>query len=99
MLVKVFFGNQQPREGLVERIVEWRAFDVKMLERYEGEVPPAIHRHSGMSGLSGEAPFWAMTVDYGKRHALMTIEWCDKALQDLEKEREGEQTHPGPAAR
>jgi DNA-binding PadR family transcriptional regulator len=95
MLVKVFFGNQQPREALAERIREWRTFHVKMLGQYEGEVPPAIDRHSSMPGLSEEVPFWALTVDYGKRYARMTIEWCDDALRNLEREQESEPAQPG----
>ncbi len=86
LLVKVFFGNKMPREQFVEQIRQYRSLCVGLLRKYEEEVPPVIEHYSRMTGAVEDARFWGLTLDFGKRQARTGIDWCDAALEEIERE-------------
>jgi PadR family transcriptional regulator, regulatory protein AphA len=84
LLVKVFFGNQMPPDQFKEHLEKWRGFHVDKLQKLEMEVPPIIEKYSAKAGGGGDPYYWGLTLDFGRRHARMVVEWCDQALKDLE---------------
>jgi PadR family transcriptional regulator, regulatory protein AphA len=88
LLVKVFFGRQMPPGRFREHLQQWRAFHLDLLQKYDLEVPPVIREYSTRAGSPEDPYYWGLTLDFGRRHALMVIEWCDQALKNMEKSRE-----------
>lgn len=84
LLVKVFFGNQMPPVQFKNHLMKYREYHVGLLQKFEKEVQPVIE-HSTRGDSSKDPYYWALTLDFGKRHARMVIDWCDQALKDLEK--------------
>ncbi len=84
MLVKVFFGNQLPTDQFKNHLKCWREYYTDLLNKYEVEVLPIIQRQSTKAGFSEDSTYWNLSLDFGRRHARMVIEWCDQALKDLE---------------
>jgi DNA-binding PadR family transcriptional regulator len=87
LLVKVFFGSQMHPNRLREHLKRWREYYLDMLRKYEKEVQPIVKQHSAKAGESSDSDYWALTLDFGQRHARMVVEWCDQALKDLEASR------------
>ena len=81
MLVKVFFGNQMSPEQFAEQITQWREYHVGMLKRLEKEVPPVVKDYSKLMGSTEDARYWKFTLDFGRRHTQMVIDWCDQVLK------------------
>jgi PadR family transcriptional regulator AphA len=88
ILVKVFFGHQMPPDRFKEHLQKWRAFHVRLLEKYDQEVPPVIQKFSNRARSPEDPYYWELTLDFGRRHASMVIGWCDQALKKLEKTQE-----------
>jgi PadR family transcriptional regulator, regulatory protein AphA len=84
MLVKVFFGNQLPPDRFADHLKSWRKYYQDLLQKYETEVLPVIQRQSNKAAYVDDSTYWNLSLDFGKRHARMVIEWCDQALKDLE---------------
>jgi PadR family transcriptional regulator, regulatory protein AphA len=78
MLVKIFFGNRMSREQFRDQLRRWREFHAGMLARLEKEVDPVIVHYAKLTGAPEDAYYWRLTVDFGKRHAQMVIDWCDR---------------------
>lgn len=83
LLMKVFFGKQLPAAVLRKHIMGFREYFARRLAVYESEVEPLIDSYARKLGAPDEARYWEITLDYGKRHAQTTIEWCDEALKKL----------------
>jgi PadR family transcriptional regulator, regulatory protein AphA len=88
LLMKIFFGNQVPADALKGHVTKWRDYHARMLARYEGEVASVIERYEAKLGSNEGARYWAFTLDYGKRQAQMTVDWCNQVLKELETEGE-----------
>jgi PadR family transcriptional regulator, regulatory protein AphA len=86
MLLKLFFGNRMDRNVVKGHIQAWREHHACLLARYEADVIPVIERTKTSWDMAEEGRFWSHTLDYGKRHAKMTVEWCDEVLRDLEED-------------
>ncbi|HMK66132.1 MAG TPA: PadR family transcriptional regulator [Thermodesulfobacteriota bacterium] len=84
LLVKVFFGNQMPADQFREHIKQWRDYHEEVLRQFDAEVLPIIEKFSNRSGLKEEPFFWGLTLDFGRRHAQMVIDWCDQILKEVE---------------
>lgn len=80
LLIKVFFGNQGDPAVLRAQLEAWRAYHVSLLKAYEEEVRPVIPEYAFLAGALEDAPYWALTLDFGRRYAAMVVEWCDAAL-------------------
>jgi PadR family transcriptional regulator, regulatory protein AphA len=85
LLVKVFFGNQMSQDQFRAHLLRWREYHAGVLGKYEREADPAIKKYAIKSGGGGDPYYWGLTLDFGRRHARMVVEWCDQALKDLEE--------------
>jgi hypothetical protein len=54
-----------------------------LLERYEKEIPSVIKQYANVTHAFKDAPYWAFTLDYGKRIDRMVLEWCDEVLRQI----------------
>jgi PadR family transcriptional regulator AphA len=84
-LVKIFFGNQMNRKDLVRQIKERRERAVQFLEKSGKEVKPVAEHYASITGAKDDVRFWLLTLDFGRRRAKMIVEWCDSALDVIEK--------------
>jgi PadR family transcriptional regulator, regulatory protein AphA len=84
LLVKVFFGNQMPPDQIREHLKRWREFHAEVLQKFDREVPPIIQQYASKAGGARDPYYWGLTLDFGRRHARMVVEWCDQSLKDLE---------------
>ena len=90
MLIKVFFGNQMEPSRFTAHLREWRQYHAHLLERYEKEFPSVIKQYANVTHAFKDAPYWAFTLDYGKRIDRMVLEWCDEVLRQIgEKGKKG----------
>jgi PadR family transcriptional regulator, regulatory protein AphA len=85
MLVKIFFGNQMNQKDLISHIKARRERAMRFLEQTGKEMRPVVERYATKAGAADDARFWLLTIDYGLRRAKMIIEWCDAALDVVEK--------------
>ncbi|MGA3175343.1 MAG: PadR family transcriptional regulator [Syntrophorhabdales bacterium] len=84
MLAKVFFGRHLSRDRLIGQITGWREYHARLLRKYEDEILPMIEKHSHRIGNPDDVRFWTLTLDYGRRQARMTVDWCDETLRAIE---------------
>jgi DNA-binding PadR family transcriptional regulator len=87
MLIKVFFGNQMEPSRFAAQLREWRQYHAHLLERYEKEIPSVIKQYANVTHAFKDAPYWAFTLDYGKRIDRMVLGWCDEVLRQIEDKR------------
>ncbi len=85
MLIKVFFGARLPRGRFVEEIRGVREYHARLLDKYEKQVVPMIEERSGRTRNPEDALFWRMALDYGRRQAQMTVDWCDSVLERMKE--------------
>jgi DNA-binding PadR family transcriptional regulator len=85
MLMKIFFGNKISHEDLVEHFKKWRSSAAIIQEKLEKEVKPVASHYSELTGVKDDMYFWLLTADYGRRLNKAIVEWCDSALEFLEK--------------
>ena len=83
MLIKVFFGNQMEPSQFAGHLWKWRQYQAHLLERYEKEIPSVIKQYANVTHAFKDAPYWALTLDYGKRIDRMVLEWCDEVLRQI----------------
>lgn len=102
LMVRLFFGSAAPPGALLSHVRAWRDHYAGLLRRHQVEFPQAIEAAARQPGAAREAPFWRMTLEFGRRHAAMMVEWCDATLSALEKQeasgdepREAASTGPG----
>lgn len=85
MMVKVFFGNQMDQKDFVNLIKARREIAMRFLEETPKEVNATIEQYVSETGVKDDMPFWLLTYDFGRRQAKTTVEWCDSALEVIEK--------------
>jgi DNA-binding PadR family transcriptional regulator len=85
MLVKIFFGNRMDKKDLTVNLRKWRERYIKLLEKLGPELKSAVDNYATKVDSRDDMPFWILTADYGRRYAKMVIEWCDTALDVVEK--------------
>jgi hypothetical protein len=83
MLIKIFFGNQMDSSQFATHLRELRQHHAHLLERYEKEIPSVIKQYANVTHAFKDAPYWAFTLDYGKRIDRMVFEWCDEVLRQI----------------
>ncbi|MFO7254412.1 MULTISPECIES: PadR family transcriptional regulator [Limnochorda] len=83
LLVKLFFGSAAPPGSLAAHVEAWRAHYAQLLRRYRTEFPAAIEAAARQPGAAADAPYWRLTLEFGRRHAQMMVEWCDAVLAAL----------------
>ncbi len=85
LMIKVFFGNQMNHQDLVNQIRERREQAKKELQQYENVLTQTADQIATTLDVNDDKRFWLLTVDCGIRYAKMIAEWCDTALEILEK--------------
>ncbi len=85
MLIKIFFGNKISKKDLIKHFKEWRGSAASLQKKLEKDVKPIVAHYGDVTGAKNDMYFWLLTADYGRRHAKMIVEWCDSALDFLEK--------------
>jgi len=83
MLIKIFFGNHMQPSQFAAHLKAWQEHHENLLKRYEEEVPSVIQKCVLDTGAVDDAPYWALTLDYGKRMDRMVLEWCDEVLKRI----------------
>ena len=78
-LLKLFFGLESTATGNASRLHSLRRHHEGLLARYEAVEREVRERFSSHPGL----PYWLMTLDYGRRHSSMVVDWCDATLKKL----------------
>ena len=87
MLAKIFFGNQMDKKDLAVNLRKWRERYVKSLEKLGTELETTAGHYATKGDFRDDMRFWLLTADYGRRHAIMVIEWCDSALDVVERQK------------
>jgi PadR family transcriptional regulator, regulatory protein AphA len=85
MMLKVFFGNVMDQKDFVNHIRARRESARRFLEKTPKEVGTTINEYASKTGAEGDTLFWLLTYDFGRRRAQATVEWCDAALDLVEK--------------
>jgi DNA-binding PadR family transcriptional regulator len=81
LLLKLFFGEQTTLPVSTEHIRQYREKQVQLLHVLE-EIETDFQKRWGDNP---SAPYWLITMSYGKHNAQASIAWCDEALAVLEK--------------
>ena len=81
LLLKLFFGEESSITVNIKHIEEYRKLQTELHEAITGIERTIISQRPE----SPDAPYWLMTVNYGKRISEARIDWCDETLAKLEK--------------
>jgi PadR family transcriptional regulator, regulatory protein AphA len=87
-LLKLFFGLESTGAANASRLRSLQRHHEGLLARYEaveGEVRQRFATHPGL-------PYWLMTLDFGRRHSSMIVDWCRATLAKLQELEEEKQT-------
>jgi DNA-binding PadR family transcriptional regulator len=81
LLLKLFFGEKAPK-GAMRAAVEQRLAianrELADLVRSERELAAKTATHGG-------APYWLMTLEFGRAQAAAAKSWCEQTLRELDK--------------
>ena len=99
MLIKIFFGHQMDPKQFVSRLQEWRDYHANLLKRYEEEIVPLVDRYAARTGASKDAPYWTLTLDFGRRQARMVLDWCESVLGQMKEAQRKGVNHPKKGGR
>ncbi len=94
MLIKVFFGSQIDSTQFAIRLEELQKYHANLSKRYEKEIVPIIERYAKVTGAFRDARYWNLTLDFGRRHAKMVVDWCQSALSSLDQSKQGRGRRP-----
>ena len=79
LLLKLFFGEEIPADVSLGHIAEFRRRHKELLERYRAIEENIKSEHAE----NPNAPFWLVTVRYGRRTSEALVRWCDDAAEAL----------------
>jgi DNA-binding PadR family transcriptional regulator len=81
LLLKLFFGEESSITVNVKHIEEYRKLQTELHEAIT-----AVERTIRSQHPEGpDAPYWLMTVNYGKKITRARVAWCDETLAKLKK--------------
>ena len=83
LLLKLFFGEEIPVDASLAHIAGFRALHSELGARYDAIEKEIKHKH----GDNPNAPFWLITVRYGRAESEALLRWCDDASATLRKAR------------
>jgi PadR family transcriptional regulator AphA len=81
LLLKLFFGEESSITLNVKHIEEYRQLQT---ERHEA-ILAIEHTIRSQDPDSADAPYWLMTVNYGKKITKARIDWCGETLVRLNR--------------
>jgi PadR family transcriptional regulator AphA len=81
LLLKLFFAKDIPPSNVREKLLRDRQINEKRLEVYTGieKMLTSSEPYRSQAAL----PLWLATLDFGKRLATMSMEWCDHTVRSL----------------
>jgi PadR family transcriptional regulator AphA len=79
LLLKLFFGEEIPVAASLAHIDDFRQRQRQLLERYAAIEHEIKTKHKA----NANAPFWLITVAYGRRESEALLRWCDDAAKSL----------------
>jgi PadR family transcriptional regulator, regulatory protein AphA len=85
MLIKIFFGHQMDPGNFISHLQRWREYHAGLLMKFDEEITPIIDQYAKMTGAIEDARYWSLTLDFGRRHAEMVINWCDQILKTIDQ--------------
>ena len=86
MMLKVFFGNQMDPHDLLEQIKTLRKTQIKFLQKSEADFKQSADHYAAQLNAHDDVRFWLLTLDFGRRKAQTVVDWCNAALEVLEKQ-------------
>jgi PadR family transcriptional regulator AphA len=86
MMLKIFFGNRMEKDQFAIHLQKMSEYHANLVKKYEKEVKPVIQSYAALTGASDDARYWALTLEFGRMHAKMVTEWCDRLLKTFNKE-------------
>jgi PadR family transcriptional regulator, regulatory protein AphA len=81
LLLKLFFGEENSIPVNVKHIEEYRKIQTELHEAVTTIERTIRSQHTE----SPDAPYWLMTVNYGKKISKARLDWCDETLAKLNK--------------
>jgi DNA-binding PadR family transcriptional regulator len=75
LLLKLFFGEEIPVSDSLAHITKFRQRHRELLEHYATIEQGIKTKHKA----NPNAPFWLITVAYGRRESEALLRWCDDA--------------------
>jgi DNA-binding PadR family transcriptional regulator len=78
-LLKLFFGNDVPREVTLQHLRDHRQQAASVLETLDAIEAMLASQAPTASGL----PYWKATLRYGQVQAEAVLRWCEETLQQL----------------
>ncbi|WP_371018761.1 PadR family transcriptional regulator [Pseudalkalibacillus sp. JSM 102089] len=75
LLLKLFFSHHQSDEAVKKQLESYLAKLLDRFKTYEAIEEMIVQTY----GDQGDAKFWLMTLDYGKRTTKVAIEWAKDA--------------------
>lgn len=79
LLLKLFFGEEIPVDVSLAHLADFRLRHEQLLERYHAIEKNIKSEHAD----NPNAPFWLVTVRYGRRTSEALLRWCDDAAETL----------------
>ena len=79
LLLKLFFGEEIPVPVSLAHLADFRLRQSELLERYAAIAREITTKHKE----NPNAPFWLITVAYGRRESEALLRWCDDATAML----------------
>lgn len=81
LLLKLFFGQQTKREGLIAHVQTYQERCRTLQQKYAG-----IEAHLRATCEShSELPYWLMTLNFGKCETEARLRWCEETLAMLQE--------------
>jgi DNA-binding PadR family transcriptional regulator len=81
LLLKLFFGEQIPRPVSEQHVRQYRERMLQLVHVLDG-IEANLKEHLSDNP---SAPYWLITISYGRHNARASIDWCDETLAALEK--------------
>lgn len=81
LLLKLFFARHESQKDTLEKIRHHKKLLHERLMTYES-IETMIRSNDSDSP---DALYWLLTLDYGKRQTAALLEWCDAAMDRIER--------------
>jgi hypothetical protein len=77
----LFFGEEIPIKANIAHVEQFRELQRGLLQKYRAVEKEIMHEYADNSN----APYWLMTVRYGQHVSRALLQWCNKALAELNR--------------
>ena len=81
LLLKIFFGDEVPREITAGHIEACRTEYAAVARKYAALEKELKRKH----GSDPRLPFWLMTLNFGKHRSAAIVQWCEETLAELQR--------------